>query len=122
MGTLKSLEDLKRVKEQAMARRKEEESAGRAQVAIGMGTCGIAAGARDTMKAVLDVIEKEQIDGVAVIQIGCRGLCESEPIVEVTLAGGDMVRYGKVDPKRAEEIVRRHIMGGEVISEWVVSG
>jgi NADH:ubiquinone oxidoreductase subunit E len=55
------------------------------QVIVAMGTCGIAAGARDTMKSVLNFIEKKHLSGVTVTQTGCMGMCEQEPIVQVVI-------------------------------------
>jgi hypothetical protein len=73
MPAVKSLEDLKRVKEEALERRRAQASSGRTQITVGMGTCGIAAGARETMKAILEVIEKESLSDIIVAQTGCRG-------------------------------------------------
>jgi (2Fe-2S) ferredoxin len=86
-----------------------------------MGTCGIAAGARETMKAVLDAIEKDQVAGVLVTQTGCIGLCEFEPIVDVQVGEEAKVTYGKVSPERARAIVTEHIVGGKPIREWAIT-
>ena len=68
MSAIKSLEDLKRLKEQALEKRKVKATAGNAHVVVGMGTCGIAAGARDTMKAILGYIEDNNLSGIIVSQ------------------------------------------------------
>ena len=120
MATVKSLEDLKRVKEQALEKRKAQATSGRAQITVGMGTCSIAAGARDTMKSILDVIEKENLSDIIVAQTGCVGLCEWEPIVELVVGQEPKVTYGKVSPDKAEEIVREHIMSSKIVSEYVI--
>ena len=83
MSTVKSLEDLKRIKAEALAKRDAKATSGKAQVIVGMGTCGIAAGARETMKAILEAIETDRLEGIVVTQTGCIGQCEWEPIVEV---------------------------------------
>ena len=120
MSTVKSLEDLKRVKEEALKKRKAQATSGRAQITVGMGTCGIAAGARDTMKAILNVIEVENLDDIIVAQTGCVGLCEWEPIVEVVVGQEPKVVYGKVSPDRAKEIMREHVIGSKIIPEYVI--
>jgi NADP-reducing hydrogenase subunit HndB len=117
---VKSLEDLKKIKEDALRKRDIRNANARAHVTVAMGTCGIAAGARDTMKAVLDAIEKDHIDGVLVTQTGCIGLCEFEPIVDVQI-GEEKVTYGKVSPERARAIVAEHVVGGKPIREWMVT-
>ena len=120
MATVKSLEDLKRLKEEALEKRKAKTTTGKAQVIVGMGTCGIAAGARETMKAILDTIETGNLDGIVVTQTGCIGRCEYEPIVQVTLGEQPKVTYGKVTPDRAQQILKEHVVGGQVVKNLVV--
>ncbi|NLG73540.1 MAG: (2Fe-2S) ferredoxin domain-containing protein [Chloroflexi bacterium] len=120
MTTIKSLEDLKRVREEALAKRKMKTEAGGKRVIVGMGTCGIAAGARETMKAILNYIEKENLTGVVVTQTGCIGMCEREPIVQVETGEGSLVTYGRVTPEQAERIMREHVTGGKVVTDLVV--
>ncbi|GAB4532796.1 MAG: hypothetical protein Kow0063_13880 [Anaerolineae bacterium] len=120
MTAVKSLEDLKRLKEEALEKRKAQATTGRAQITVGMGTCGIAAGARDTMKAILQVIEEDNLSDIIVTQTGCVGLCEWEPIVEVTMGYESKVTYGKVTPKVAREIMKEHIEGGKILSDYVI--
>jgi len=80
-----------------------------------MGTCGIAAGARDAMKAILETIETDAISGVIVTQTGCIGLCEKEPIVQVVIGEQPKVTYGKVTPEVARRIMKEHVTGGKVV-------
>ena len=118
--SVKSLDDLKRLKAEALEKRKAKTTEGSAQIIVGMGTCGIAAGARETMKAILDVIETENMSGIVVTQTGCIGLCEWEPIVEVVVRDQPKVTYGKVSAAKAEQIVKQHVAGGKVVSEFVI--
>jgi NADP-reducing hydrogenase subunit HndB len=120
MPVVKSIEELKRLKEEALGKRQARTTSGRAQVTVYMGTCGIAAGARDTMKAVLDTIEAENARDVIVRQTGCIGLCEQEPLVEVQVADMPPVRYGHVSAERAARIVKEHVIGGKVVEEWAI--
>ena len=120
MSGIKSLDELKRIKEEAIEKRKVQATSGRAQITVGMGTCGIAAGARDTMKAILAVIEEENVSDVIVTQTGCIGLCEWEPIVEVVIGNQPRVVYGKVSSKVAKQIMQEHVEGGKVLSEFVI--
>ena len=120
MSTVKSLEALKRLKEEALAKREAKTTAARAQIVVGMGTCGIAAGAREAMKAILKVIEEDNLSGIVVRQTGCMGLCEWEPIIEVTLGDAPKVTYGKVSAERAKQIMKEHVMGEKVVTEFVI--
>ena len=120
MSAVKSLEDLKRLKAEALEKRQAKATEGRAQIIVGMGTCGIAAGAREAMKAVLEAIETENMSGIVVTQTGCIGLCEWEPIVEVVIRDEPKVTYGKVSAERAKQIMKEHVAGGKVIPEFVI--
>jgi (2Fe-2S) ferredoxin len=120
MANIKSLEDLKRLREEALEKRKVKSASGQAQVIVAMGTCGIAAGARDAMKAILDTIESESLTGIVVSQTGCIGLCESEPIVQVVIGDQPKVTYGKVTPEVARRIMNEHVVKGNVVQDHVI--
>jgi len=120
MPVVKSLEDLKRIREEAQQKRQAKTTTGRAHITVFMSTCGIAAGARDTMKTILDFIETEGLQDILVKQTGYIGLCEAEPFVDVELTGGPKARYGKVSPERAQRVMREHVVGGQVVDELVL--
>jgi len=122
MTAIKSLDDLKRIREEALAKKQLKTSTGGIQVIVGMGTCGIAAGARDTMKAILTKIETDNISGIVVTQTGCIGLCEKEPIVQVVIGEAPKVTYGKVNPDIAKRIISEHVVDGKVIQDYVIEG
>jgi NADP-reducing hydrogenase subunit HndB len=86
-----------------------------------MGTCGIAAGARDTMKAILETIETQNLQGIIVTQTGCMGLCEKEPIVQVVVGDQPKVTYGKVTPEIARKIMQQHVVGGKILEDKVIT-
>jgi NADP-reducing hydrogenase subunit HndB len=79
------------------------------QLIVGMGTCGIAAGAKETFNVFVEELDKAGLQNVAVRQTGCMGLCHSEPTVEVVVPGMPTVVYGKVDAETARKIVNQHI-------------
>ena len=120
MSAIKSLEDLKRLREEALEKRKVKTATGQAQVVVAMGTCGIAAGARETMKAILNEIETGSLSGILVTQTGCIGLCEREPIVQVTVGESPKLTYGKVTPEVAVRILKEHVLGGQPVKEYLV--
>jgi NADP-reducing hydrogenase subunit HndB len=120
MPSIKSLEDLKRIREEALEKRKVKTAEGSIQVTVAMGTCGIAAGARDTMKAILDHIESNNVSGVIVTQTGCVGKCDYEPIVAVTMGEEPKVMYGRITPERAHKIMQEHVAAGKVLTDWVI--
>jgi (2Fe-2S) ferredoxin len=120
MSVIKSLEELKRLREEALEKRKAKTTTGQVQITVGMGTCGIAAGAREAMKTILSTIEVENLSGIVVKQTGCAGLCEWEPLVEVVVGDAPKVTYGKVSAERAARIMRDHVIGGQVVPEFVI--
>ncbi|PKO10642.1 MAG: 2Fe-2S ferredoxin [Chloroflexi bacterium HGW-Chloroflexi-2] len=121
MPTIKSIDDLKRIREEALKKQEMKSASGQKQIIVGMGTCGIAAGARDTMKAILEKIEKDNLSGIIVTQTGCIGVCEMEPIVQVQIGDGPKVTYGKVSKDIAARIVDEHVLAGNIVKEHMVN-
>jgi NADP-reducing hydrogenase subunit HndB len=121
MPTIKSIDDLKRIREEALKKQELKSSSGQKQMIVGMGTCGIAAGARDTMKAILEKIENDSLSGIVVTQTGCIGICEMEPIVQVQIGDSPKVTYGKVTKDIAARIIDEHVLAGEVVKEHVIN-
>jgi len=109
------------MREQAQQAMKARESQHRARVVVAMGTCGIAAGARDVMGAITDELGKRGIRDVSVTQTGCKGLCEQEPLVDVFRPGEPGVTYGYVTPEKARTIISQHLVNGNIVGEWVVT-
>lgn len=120
MPAIKSLDELKRVREEALQKKQMKATPGNVQVIVAMGTCGIAAGARDTMKSVLNFIETEKLSGVTLTQTGCIGLCEQEPILEVMLGDQPKVIYGKVNTDVAKKIMKQHVQNGQPVKENII--
>ena len=118
MAKVKSLADLKKMKDQLRSkislREKSEHSEGMVRVKVAMATCGIASGAKDVMDFMIGNLEKRNLDAV-VTQTGCMGYCFAEPTIEVTLPGKDPVVYGYVDLKKADEIIEKYIKQGELV-------
>jgi NADP-reducing hydrogenase subunit HndB len=117
---MKSLEELRKIKERALERRKLAGEDSRARIIVAMGTCGIAAGARDTMTAILSELEQRDIGDVVVTQTGCLGLCEYEPIVQVKVGDAEMVTYGEIDTGRVSTLIDQHVLNGEPVEEWQI--
>jgi len=122
MPTVKSLDDLKRIREEALKKQQMKETSGKKEVIVGMGTVGIAAGARETLKAILDIIEEDNLEDIIVRQTGNIGLDSFEPIVQVVLPGQEKVTYGKVNGEMARKIINQHVVGGEIVKEYKIEG
>ena len=118
MEKLKSLADLKKIREDARVkldlRVKGDNPEGLVQVKVAMATCGIASGAKPIMDFFVDELDKRGI-GAIVTQTGCMGYCYAEPTVEVQLPGQEPVVFGYVDRKKADEIIEKYIKNGELV-------
>ncbi|MBN1305997.1 MAG: (2Fe-2S) ferredoxin domain-containing protein [Anaerolineales bacterium] len=120
MPVVKSLDDLKRIREEALQKRQIKTSPGHTQIVVGMGTPGIAAGARETIKAILDYIENNKLENIVVRQTGNIGRDSYEPIVQVIVGDAETVTYGKVTPEAASEIMEKHVKGGSVVRAYII--
>lgn len=119
MAKIKSLDELKKIKEQAQntvsLRVKGDNIENLIQIRVAMATCGIAAGARETMDEFIKVLQEEKIDNAVVTQTGCMGYCYAEPTIELTMPGKEPVVYGHVDRAKVREIVEKGIKNGEML-------
>jgi NADP-reducing hydrogenase subunit HndB len=118
MTKIKSLADLKKMKSdlqsQVALREKSENPEGRVLVRVGMGTSGIASGAKQVMEFLIDELEKRNVDAI-VTQTGDMGYSYAEPTVEVTLPGKEPIVFGDVDQKKADDIIEKYIKNGELL-------
>jgi NADP-reducing hydrogenase subunit HndB len=118
MSKVKSLEELRKMKESLQAKFNLQESGGiqsnQVQIKVAMATCGIASGAKTVMEFMYNELEKRGIDTV-ITQTGCMGYCYAEPTIEVRLPGQDAIVFGYVDTKKADEIIEKYIKNGELI-------
>ncbi len=87
-------------------------------IKVGLGTCGVAAGANEVYHALLDEVKKRNLP-VDVKQCGCIGMCHAEPLVEVNVEGMPKVFYGKVDKEKAVEIVEKHLCGKNFLDDHI---
>jgi (2Fe-2S) ferredoxin len=120
MPAIKSLDELKRVRDEALLKKKMKAESGSIQVIVAMGTCGIAAGARDTMKSILSYIETNNLGDITVTQTGCIGMCEQEPILEVVMGEQPKVVYGKVNAEVARQIMKQHVQNGQPVKDYIL--
>jgi (2Fe-2S) ferredoxin len=118
--SVKTREELQALRERARAALAVRDSQSAARVVVAMGTCGIAAGAREVMTALLEELALRGLTDVTVSQTGCKGFCDKEPMVEVHMAGSPTVTYGRVTPQIIRRIVAEHIVNGQVVSEYAI--
>jgi NADP-reducing hydrogenase subunit HndB len=109
------LEILAEKKAAASDHLKEQGYFSKKRVYVGMATCEIAAGSKEVM-AEFEAAKKNGLD-IYLSRKGCAGRCHVEPTVEVIDPSTGPVLYTKVDPKKAKEIIREHLIGGEPLAE-----
>jgi len=117
-----SLEDLRKLRNETQQQIKKRETDDKiAQVIVGMGTCGIAAGAKATLDAFVKELDEKNMGGDVIIrQTGCRGMCQNEPTVEIVMADMPNIIYGKVDAVVAKEIVEKHLLKKELLNDRIL--
>jgi len=115
------LDDLDSISEKIKRTMLLREGAGRARVIVHMGTCGIAAGARPVMNAVMEEIEARDIKDVILTISSCAGLCSREPMITVELENEPPVKYVDLTPEKAKRIFVEHVLGGKIVAEYALA-
>lgn len=116
-----TLEDLKRKREEAKKTVILREGGPyKAKVTVHMGTCGIAAGARKVMDALLKEIEERDARDIIISNSGCAGLCSREPMATVEIVGKAPVKYVDLDGEKMKKIFEEHVLGGNVVTEYAL--
>lgn len=117
---MKSLEELKKLKEESIKNVQIRNVEKDIRVVIGMATCGISAGARPVLSTFVDEVSKKNLNNVSVVQTGCMGMCALEPIVEIYNANKEKVTYIHVDSEKAKKIVSEHLVNNRVVLEYTI--
>lgn len=115
-----TIDDLKRIKDEHKSEFTLREGGYRAKITVHMGTCGIAAGARDVMGALTDEMAKSGTRDVIVTTSGCAGLCSQEPMATVELAGQPPVKYTNLNADKIRRIFAEHVQGGKLVEEYAL--
>ncbi len=115
-----TLDELRKRREEARNKIHLRGEAFKARVIVHMGTCGIAAGARDIVLAFLDCKERQGLADIAVTTSGCAGLCSREPMATVEVADEPPVKYGDLTAEKAAKIFEEHLLGGSIVQEYAI--
>jgi len=114
-------EDLDKIGEKIRRTIHLREGKARARVIVHMGTCGIAAGARPVMNALMEEVERLDLKDVIVTISSCAGLCSREPMVTVELKDEPPVKYVDLNPEKTRKIFNEHVMGGKIVKEYALA-
>jgi NADP-reducing hydrogenase subunit HndB len=115
------IDDLNRIKEEIRRTTLLREGNSRAKITVHMGTCGIAAGARGIMNALLDDIQQNNIKDIILTTSGCAGLCSKEPMATVEIKGEAPVKYIELTPEKIRDIVSQHVLNGEIVKSFALA-
>lgn len=119
---MKSLAELQAIKDKMKNKVVLREGSSDIRVVVGMATCGIAAGARPVLNALVESVNDLGLsDKVSVSQTGCIGICQFEPVVEVFEPGKEKVTYVKMTAEKAKEVAESHLQGGKVLTEYTLN-
>ena len=118
---MKSLEELRALREKMKSQTDNRSVAGEGEtvIKVGMATCGIAAGARPVLDAMLDEADKRQLHNVSISQTGCIGLCRLEPIVEVFRDGQKLYIHSH-DARKGAQVIVDHVVNGNVCTDYLI--
>jgi NADP-reducing hydrogenase subunit HndB len=121
---IKSLDELKKIREEhqnkVSLRQSSENNEDKIEILIGMATCGISSGARETLNSFVEILSKENLSNAKVVTVGCIGYCHSEPTVQINMPGQKPVLYGNVKKDKVHEIVEKHIKGGKPVDNLIL--
>lgn len=117
---MKSLKELEEIRNRALLQIDLRKKGEGTRIVVGMATCGIAAGARPVLAALVEEVSKRRLSDVTVTQTGCIGACRLEPMVEVYTQENEKVTYVKVTPDMAGRIVAEHIVNGNPVVEYTI--
>ena len=117
-----TIEDLAKIRERTRHQTTLRQGAGRVKITVHMGTCGIAAGARGIMTAVMQEIEQRGLHDVIVTNSGCAGLCSQEPMITVEVANEPApVKYVSMTPGKIRSIIESHVLKGQIVQEYALA-
>ncbi|CAB1059895.1 NADP-reducing hydrogenase, subunit B [Olavius sp. associated proteobacterium Delta 1] len=115
-----TIDDLKRIKEDTAKSTSLREGAATVKITVHMGTCGIAAGAREVMNALMEELAEADRSDIRVVASGCMGMCSSEPNVTVEIQDSEPIVYQKMESNRMRQVFKRHVLLGEVQSDFAL--
>jgi NADP-reducing hydrogenase subunit HndB len=115
-----TVEDLKKIKEQTSRDTSVRHGTAKVKITVHMGTCGIAAGAREVMGALMEEMAQTDRQDLRVVNSGCMGMCSSEPNVTVEFEGQEPIVYQFMDANKMRQVFKRHVLLGEAQTDFAL--
>jgi (2Fe-2S) ferredoxin len=115
-----TIDELRKMRESSKKNISLREGDFRGKLIVHLGTCGIAAGAREIMSTFLEELDNRNITDIMFTTTGCAGLCSQEPMITVEIGDSPPVKYGKLTPEKARKILDEHIVGGSIVQDFAI--
>jgi NADP-reducing hydrogenase subunit HndB len=115
-----TIDELRKMRASSKKNMSLREGEFRGKVIVHLGTCGIAAGAREIMSTFLEEFENRDITDIKFTTTGCAGLCSQEPMITVEVGDSPPVKYGKLTPEKTRKILDEHIIGGTIVQDYAI--
>ena len=116
-----TIDDLKKIKEKTAKDTSLRHGGATVKITVHMGTCGIAAGARAVMNALMEEMAAADRQDIRVVTSGCMGMCSSEPNVTVEMQASEPIVYQHMDANRMRQVFKRHVLLGEVQTDFALA-
>jgi NADP-reducing hydrogenase subunit HndB len=116
-----TIDDLKKIKEETAKSTSIRDGDANIKITVHMGTCGIAAGARAVMSALMEELAEADRQDIRIVTSGCMGMCSSEPNVTVESKEAEPIVYQKMDSNRMRQVFKRHVLLGEIQSDFALA-
>ena len=116
-----TIDDLKKIKEDTAKSTSIRDGDANIKITVHMGTCGIAAGAREVMNALMEEMAAADRQDIRIVASGCMGMCSSEPNVTIESKEAEPIVYKKMDANRMRQVFKRHVMLGEIQSDFALA-
>jgi NADP-reducing hydrogenase subunit HndB len=116
-----TIDDLKKIKEETAKSTSIRDGDANIKITVHMGTCGIAAGAREVMNALMEEMAEADRQDIRIVASGCMGMCSSEPNVTIESKEAEPIVYQKMDSNRMRQVFKRHVLLGEIQSDFALA-
>ncbi len=117
---MKSLDELKKLRNKSLQSIQTRSTDNKPQIIIGMGTCGIAAGARKVLNSIMEEVNEKNLD-IVITQTGCIGMCEKEPLIDVKMPNEPRITYGHVTSENVKKIISEHVIKGNIVESLAIA-
>jgi NADP-reducing hydrogenase subunit HndB len=116
-----TIDDLKKIKDKTSKETSLRDGPAKIKITVHMGTCGLAAGARDVMSALMEEMAEADRQDIRVVASGCMGMCSSEPNVTIEEQDSEPIVYQLMDSNKMRQVFKRHVLLGEVQTDFALA-